>query len=99
MKNEIAASRGAFREWYEGLIDRPLEEALGLYNNEFQNQLSMYRKIATSTNQALKTLGEKPKYSTLEAWVERPSGFVPGFVVGVGILLVGWFLLQKKRKQ
>jgi hypothetical protein len=99
MKNEVAVARTHFRSWYDGLLDRPIEEALGLYNAEFQGQLRAYRAVADKTSKALKKLGEKPTYSTLSELIDRPTGFVPGVVIGVGILFVGWYLLQKQKKK
>lgn len=100
LKNEIAASVTAFRSWYEGLIGRPLEEALGLYSDEFQNQLAVYRRVAAKSVAKLKTLKESPKFKPLAEWVERPSGlgFSSGVVVTLGLLALGWFLLNKQKK-
>lgn len=99
LKNEIAAARSGFRQWYDGLIGRPLEEAFGLYSAEYQNQLAIYRKVAAKSAQSLKAIGEKPKYSALDQWVERPSGFLPGVVIGAGLLVLGWYLINKQKKR
>lgn len=96
-KNEVSASRNSFRQWYDTLLDRPLEEALGLYGDEYQNQLTVYRSVAGKSGKLLKKLGEQPGFGKLDQWVERPSGFVPGVVVGIGILLLGWYLTTRKQ--
>jgi len=96
-KNELSASRNSFRQWYDTLLDRPFEEALGLYGDEYQNQLAVYRATAKKSTGLLKKLGEKPGFDKLDQWVERPSGFVPGVVVGIGILLLGWYLTTRKK--
>lgn len=96
-KNEVSVARNAFRQWYDTLLDRPIEEALGLYGDEYQNQLAIFRSIGTKSNKVLKGIGEQPTYSKLDQWVERPTGFVPGMVVGIGLLLFGWYLISNKR--
>lgn len=96
-KNELSASRNSFRAWYDTLLDRPIEEALGLYGDEYQNQLQVYRRVAGKSTGLLKKLGEKPGFDKLDQWVERPSGFVPGIAVGIGILLLGWYLTTRKK--
>jgi hypothetical protein len=96
-QNQVSASRNSYRKWYDTLLDRPIEEALGLYGGEYQNQLQVYRGIVAQSQKVLKTLGEQPGFDKLDQWVERPSGFVPGVVVGIGILLLGWYLTTKKK--
>jgi hypothetical protein len=99
LKNEVSASRNSFRRWYDTLLDRPIEEAFGLYGDEYQNQLKVYRGVAGKSINVLKKLGERPGFEKLDQWVERPSGLLPGMVIGIGILLFGWYLTTKKKSK